>query len=298
MLRRLLGTVCGAALLGCALAANASAATSGQFRFEGWAGPAVQVHYARAETPGEGQRVLVVLHGLRRNARDYRDDWLEMADRYNLLVLAPRFSEHDFPRSAGYNLGNIFDRHGRVRARDIWSFSAIEPLFDAAQQRFGLQQPGYFLFGHSAGAQFVQRYLLFTPDLRVLSAVAANAGWYTFPDPRSDWPYGVRGVRFSKQALTTALEQRLVVLLGCEDDDPVAPNLRTTKEARAQGAHRLARGRRFIAFGAALARAQGWPFAWRVATVAGVGHNHAGMARRAGAALFGEEALRDECPSA
>ena len=279
------------------LCAPAAAVETGNFRFAREAGPALQVYYARAEADAGAQRVLFVLHGLRRNAREYRNHWRALALRHNLLVLAPRFDERHFPRAAGYNLGNIYSPRGRARPREAWSFAVIEPLFDAAQERFGLQQRDYFLFGHSAGAQFVHRYLLFMQNARVRAAVAANAGWYTVPDPRVAWPYGVRDAQFSRAALSRALAHKLVVLLGCDDNDPAARNLRVTREARAQGAHRLARGLHFVAFGEALARASGVTLGWRAATVAGVGHDASKMAPAAAAALFDEEPLRDVCPA-
>ena len=38
------------------------------------------------------------------------------------------------------------------------------------------------MFGHSAGGQFVHRFVQFKPNSRVNYAISANAGWYTVPD--------------------------------------------------------------------------------------------------------------------
>ena len=78
------------------------------------------------------------MHGVRRNARDYRDQWHELAKRHDFLLLVPEFSERDFPGTEGYNLGRQFDQAGRPVPRDQWSWSAIEPLFDEALKRFGM----------------------------------------------------------------------------------------------------------------------------------------------------------------
>ena len=51
----------------------------------------------------------------------------------------------------------------------------------------------YNMFGHSAGAQFVHRFIQFKPLSRVDKAVSANAGWYTLPDTTIDFPYGLKG---------------------------------------------------------------------------------------------------------
>ena len=54
---------------------------------------------------------------------------------------------------------------------------AIEPLFDDVRKRFGTQVTRYSLYGHSAGAQFVHRYVLFMPEARLDKAVAAELGY-------------------------------------------------------------------------------------------------------------------------
>ena len=58
----------------------------------------------------------------------------------------------------------------------------------------------YYLFGHSAGAQFVHRLLLMVPDGRYAALVAANAGWYTVPDKSIDYP-----PRSAREATVTLL---------------------------------------------------------------------------------------------
>jgi hypothetical protein len=45
------------------------------------------------------------------------------------------------------------------------------------------------MFGHSAGAQFVTRFVTFMPQHRPI-AVAANAGWYTTLDDLVEFPTG------------------------------------------------------------------------------------------------------------
>src|SRR5262245_49363822 len=66
-----------------------------------------------------------VLHGLTRNASTYRDYWELIADDYNLVIVAPEFSQNHWKGTAGYNLGNV-----ESADREKWGFSAIEHLFD------------------------------------------------------------------------------------------------------------------------------------------------------------------------
>ena len=54
------------------------------------------------------------------------------------------------------------------------------------------------IYGHSAGSQFVHRFLMTRPDAPVERAVAANAGWYTLPD--DECRLAVRTGRFALMA--------------------------------------------------------------------------------------------------
>ena len=83
----------------------------GVFTFDGYpplADRPVRVWYDAPADPSTAQ-ILIVMHGLRRNGADYRDDWHGLVDGRNVLVLAPEFSDEDYPGAEAYNLGNIVD---------------------------------------------------------------------------------------------------------------------------------------------------------------------------------------------
>jgi hypothetical protein len=222
-----------------------------------------------------------VMHGVNRDADRYRDEWADLARSYGFIVIVPEFSQQDFPGSRGYNTGNFVAEDRTSLSRAQWSFSAIEPLFDDARQRFGTRVARYTIYGHSAGAQFVHRYVMFTADARDDQAIAANAGWYTMPDLATGFPYGLSEAPVDEVALTAALGKQVTVMLGTADTDPNDPNLRKTPEANAQGPHRFARGQQFFARGRQAATALGTPFGWRLVTVPDVGHSNGKMAKAA-----------------
>lgn len=252
-------------------AARAEDGPVGQFMVTGWAGPPLRVFYVeRPQAALEGAPVVIVMHGVNRNADEYRDNWIELSERYGLRVYAPEFSAEAFPGAAQYNLGGV----GTDAA--VSSYAAIEPLFDAIRARG--EAEGYVLFGHSAGAQYVHRALLFEDLPRLQQAISANSGWYTLPDPETDWPYGLAGVEVSQSQIAAWLGRPMTILLGDADIDPDYPNLRRTPEAMAQGPHRFARGQFFFDAARAAAERQETPFAWRIVTVPGVAHDNAGMA--------------------
>jgi hypothetical protein len=256
--------------------------TTGSFQFSGYAplrDRPVKVWY---DAPNDltTAEVLVVMHGQSRTGEDYRNSWIAHARRAGALLLVPEFSEALYPGSDAYNLGNI-EREPESR----WSFSLIEPLFDHIRADSGNRSDGYYLYGHSAGAQFVHRLLLFKQN-RVKGAVAANAGWYTAPEPQVEFPYGLRGSPITDAGLRRALAAPLTVLLGESDTDPNDPDLRHSSGADRQGPHRLARGHFFFAAGRTTAGALGTRFGWTLQTVPGAVHSNGDMAAAAARVLF------------
>jgi poly(3-hydroxybutyrate) depolymerase len=263
------------------ISAAASASAHGRYVFTDWAGPDLPVWYQLPKRVTATTPVVFVMHGVNRDADRYRDEWADLARSYGFIVIVPEFSQQDFPGSRGYNTGNFVAEDRTPLPRAQWSFSAIEPLFDDARQRFGTRVARYTIYGHSAGAQFVHRYVMFTPEARVHRAIAANAGWYTMPDLATGFPYGLSEAPVDEVALTAALGKQVTVMLGTADTDPNDPNLRKTPEANAQGPHRFARGQQFFARGRQAATALGTPFGWRLVTVPDVGHSNGKMAKAA-----------------
>lgn len=242
------------------------------------AGLEQKIYLGRSTAQAPDRPIVFVLHGMQRNADEYRDQWFDLAIEHDFLLVVPEFSERHFPEARSYNLGNVADAEGRPRPRREWSFSAIEPIFDEVKRRYGMTAKGYAIYGHSAGAQFVHRFLFHVPNARVVKAVAANAGWYTMPVFNVDWPYGLRNSAVTSPDLAAALQLPVTVLLGDADTDPEHQSLLRTPEALAQGPHRYARG---LAFFETASKAAGWagvPFAWQLATVPGADHDNTRMA--------------------
>jgi poly(3-hydroxybutyrate) depolymerase len=231
----------------------------------------INIKYAGPDQINGSTHVLFVLHGTTRNATRYLAAWVDHAKKHNLLVLVPEFSNALYPRAAGYNLGNMVDGSGKAQPRELWSFAVIDRVFDDAVRRFGLSAKKYSMFGHSAGAQFTHRYALFWNTERLDNLVVANAGWYTAPT-EAEYPYGLTGAPTEPGALCRYLGAPMLVLLGDQDIDPNAKNLRRNAEADRQGLSRFARGKAFFDAGQQSAARNGCAFGWRIATVPGVAH--------------------------
>jgi hypothetical protein len=272
-------TVALSVLLVLSASPNAAVATGDlDFRLSNWSGPAIPVRLFVPEAVDADTPIVIVMHGASREAERYYNDWRTEAVKLGLIVVVPYFSREDFPRSAHYNLGYVFEPEtGDQRPAESWTFAMIEPLFDAVVERLGGQQTHYTLFGHSAGSQFLHRFLYYVPDARVKRAIAANAGWYTMPDFGVRYPYGLAESGLSEEILAGYFARDLVVLLGGADTLREDEDLRKTPEAELQGPHRFDRGHTFYRVARAKAADLGVEFNWRLQEVPGAGHSNADM---------------------
>ena len=88
----------------------------------------------------DAARIVFIMHGHGKNARGYRDTWVEHADKYGFMVVAPLF---DLGQWAGgdYSYASVMTKDGKVRDASMWSFGVIEHLFDAIKDATGNQSP-------------------------------------------------------------------------------------------------------------------------------------------------------------
>src|SRR5262245_25519851 len=214
--------------------------------------------------------LLVVFHGIARNAAHYRDYARALADRDCLLVVAPLFDKRSFPLWRYQRGGIVHD--GVVQKPGDWTGRLALALVDRVRQQEG-KPLAYSLLAHSAGAQFLDRLAAFVPT-EAKRIVVANPGSYVFPSLEIAAPYGLGKVYAGADGeaeLKRYLAQPLTIYLAeadtREDDRDDSP------DALAQGASRHQRGVNAFNAGKALAHARGWPFNWRLVELPGVGHN-------------------------
>jgi poly(3-hydroxybutyrate) depolymerase len=264
-----------------------------QFVFNQWQGKPLNVWAYTPSNYAPNSKILFVMHGVKRDADRYRDEWVALAEQHNLLLIVPQFSQEDFPRALGYNLGNVFTdgKYQQANPPDVWAYSAIEPLFDYVKSTYANANNTYRLYGHSAGSQFVHRFIFFVPQARVSKIVSANAGWYTAPDFNIAFPYGLRNTMVTQNHLMASLQKPVVILLGEADNDPNDKYLRKAAPAMRQGPHRLARGKYFFNQSKQASLRYSVNFGWQLATVPNVGHKNSLMAHAAVAYLLEEDAI-------
>lgn len=222
--------------------------------------------------------LVLVLHGVNRNAEDYRNFAIAVAERFKVLVAAPLFDRERFPSDA-YIRGGLLNKDGTLRPREQWTYALVPQLLAVLRAGEGQPDLPYYLLGHSAGGQFLVRFAAFYPT-EAQRIVAGNPGSHLFP--RRDWKFGYGFGGLSAEISDDAALQRylaapLTLYLGSGDILTDTENLDRSPEALQQGAHRLARGRACFEFAQKLAQERGWAFNWRKVEAPGIGHDGGGM---------------------
>jgi hypothetical protein len=198
----------------------------------------------------------------------------------------PEMTLEQFPGDAGYNLGNMVDAKGVAKPPAAFAWTAIEKIFDAVRDGVGSARKTYAIYGHSAGAQFVHRLVIFADNPRLDLAIAANAGWYTLPLVSEPFPYGLASSPAVETQVKANFAKPMLILLGSRDNDPNHRLLRRDAGSDRQGTNRFERGQFFVRTAEAAATRLGVPFNWRVQSVPGIGHDSPGMTDAAVRWLF------------
>lgn len=188
--------------------------------------------------------VLLNMHGNGRTASSYHDTWHSWTRNNNYILVTPYFSDANWPDS-GYHQGNVFTAEncgGSLNPESRWSFTIVDSAFTHLKSRFQLRDNKYDIWGHSAGAQFIHRMMLWKPNARIRFGMPANAGWYTAPDTSITCPYGLRHplLNVSTQQLVDYTNRYMIIFRGTEDTLRDS-DLRTTSQADAQGRNRWER---------------------------------------------------------
>lgn len=251
----------------------------------------VTVYTYRPPSATSDSPVWVVMAGTRREsyrhlAFDYYDTWRPLAKRYGAILIVPEFTAEKWPGPWTYNLGNIRSQRLQEKPWKQTAFYVVEEAFRLAAHSLGSSRRKFSMFGHGAGSQFIQRYVLHSGCRMIDRAVSANPGWYMLPDSEYRYPFGLRGAPIAQQTLRGAFACNYTLLLGTADVNTAG--LRNDPDARAQGPTRYARGHFYFDRARADAAQMGAGFNWRLVEVPGIGHEADRMAPAGAAVLAGQ----------
>jgi len=187
------------------------------------------------ETP-DADKLLVVVHGIARQADYMLQALAGEADKHGYTLIAPVFSYRDYPD---------YQRLGRSGLGQRADLAVAATLADL-REHLGFSA-GFHLFGFSGGAQFAHRFV-YGHGEPVRSVCLASAGWYTPPDSGKRFPHGtdktarLKDIRFD--ALRLARTSTLVVV-GDKDTDRDEALRTTARVDNAQGRDRRQRAEWF-----------------------------------------------------
>jgi pimeloyl-ACP methyl ester carboxylesterase len=242
--------------------------------------------------------IMLIFSGASRNARAARDNAIRFSDQYCLALYAPLLKKKSFPIWS-YQEGGLV-RRGQARARENWTVWIATDLASWARGREGRDNAPYYLFGHSAGGQFLSRVAAFGLPDDAERIIIANPSTYVVPTLEEDVPYGFGGMLSHPQGVSQLrqyLRMPVTILLG--EGDVGSKQLVKSEVARRQGVHRYDRGMRIYNFARQIASERRWEFCWRLVTVQNVAHSAADLleSKEAVDAFgFGHPAKRgDEC---
>ncbi|MDH3760024.1 MAG: hypothetical protein OEU50_03520 [Gammaproteobacteria bacterium] len=182
---------------------------------------------------GKRPPLMVSIHGISRNARQHAKLLSSVAELYGVIVLAPLFSEKQFPD---------YQRLGRLR-RGPRADLALDRIVGEVLYLTGANTERLYMFGYSGGGQFAHRYAMAHPE-RVAGVVIGAAGWYTMPQSENSFPHGVGlcrdlpNLRFDSSRF---LRVPMTVIVGDRDTER-DPGLNKSKRIdRQQGRTRVER---------------------------------------------------------
>lgn len=251
----------------------------------------LKIYYHIPENRNNLSKIVFVFHGINRNAIEYRNALIAKANQYNFILIVPEFSEINFPTSNNYNYGNVYQNGESpspttLNPESNWTFSIIEPLFDYISSNLSNLNNDYYLLGHSAGAQFAHRFLMFKPQSRASKTIISAAGLYTFPNSNIIFPYGFGQSILSNSSKELLYKKDFFLQVGALDNNPNSSNLVNNTLADAQGLHRLERATNFYNFCQQDAQNLNVEFNWNFTIVPNLTHDFNQAVSKGADALF------------
>ena len=236
--------------------------------------------------------ILVLVHGTpatdeaeEDTARYYIEHWLGYAEKYGIVLVAPTFDQENFSSRKG-EIEDMMTGYRGLFGREIGADEWVLRIVKAYQiQLFG-QEGKFSLYGHSAGGQFVGRFLVTHPE-EVEQAVITSAATYPQPNPEIAWPFGMgelhveiewdeKAVRQEdvfpdEQNWLAATQIPLTVLVGMNDsaNSPVRPGQK--------GRNRINIARNWVQDMALFAEENGLECRYHYELIPGKGHSMSGL---------------------
>jgi len=216
------------------------------------------------------KEILVVFHGVNRNADEYRNNARSIADTHCMIIVAPVFEKSIFPKSR-YQFGGVF-RQGKKLPSSVWSVNYVDLIVEWVRKEENSNLP-FSLIGHSAGGQFLSRVAAFT-DIKARNIIIANPSTYVWPALTDNAPFGL-GKLYPKsqkeKILARYLKAPVIIVLG--EKDTGSSGRDDSPKAIRQGQTRYERGRAVFSAAQKISQEKKYILNWKLITLEGVGHS-------------------------
>ncbi len=286
---------------------------SGAFLIEGNQGKTnkpIKVYYNKPKNFNADSKILMVIPGAGRNGDSYRDAWIDISEKYSVLILSPMYAEKNYPFE-DYHLCGIMDNLNlknsitRIESTNMvtlnentfdftvnpnkneWIFNDFDRIFDLTVNQLKSNQTQYDAFGHSAGGQILHRLAVLASSTKVNQILASNSGFYTLPNVNITLPFGLKETGLTKEDLKKSFKRKLILFIGeLDNETETGGTLLRSKSADVQGLHRLERAKYFFKTSKAIAKEMQCDFNWSMEVIPYVGHDHQKMGKAAGKYLY------------
>lgn len=108
----------------------------------------------------------------------------KIAAKKSVVLVAPMFNQKDYGSNKG-PMGGYRALQGRNYTADVF----LNQIVDNYKKEIDTFNGEFILLGHSAGAQFVSRYIHNHPE-KIIKAILVSAGSYLHPDMSIPYPHG------------------------------------------------------------------------------------------------------------
>lgn len=186
-------------------------------------------------------RILVILHGMNGSGQELAAPFVEDAERYGWIVVAPTFQFRDWRDTE------------QTRLDDREKIAALEEIIKMVPTELRLPvRSRVAVFGFSRGAQLAERFAFFHPEL-VQSVAVSGAGTYTLPKMQADsvpgdlaFPFGVADFsQYTGHAFDASSLRNTPFLVTVGEQDNRATDVPRQWDALL-GSTRIERGRTFV----------------------------------------------------
>lgn len=137
------------------------------------------------DNPEEIYSLMVIIHGTGCGIEEYIKQVKELSDKHHVAILAPLFPGGLIQRD-DFNSYKLLSCDG-IR----YDLILLDMIEDMAKRYSRVKTDQFFMFGHSGGGQFTNRFLFAHPNLLKACSIGAP-GRPTFLNQEEDYFWGVR----------------------------------------------------------------------------------------------------------